>query len=471
MNIIYPDYAFATGMQIVLFIVNVTATTLSYYWGANILLLFFGKQVSLGQKLLFSTISAFLLHLLFTYGIAFVSGIVVHDTGKLYIGIFENITKTMNPLSYLILYYLGIRILKMSKYQSLYITQLLYVYYICCWLLVKIAGEFIFIKIADPRGWNYLRDMLAIICGTALTYLLYKLIVYLVNKHKVFLTFPDNIVIRSTRSEIAKNFCISCIVYAAVMTSLYLPAEGYEFVYMLLILLSYLVISVSYAYNRIYKEQIANKDAHIAAQSQSIEEFRGIKHDFNNILQTYSGYLELEEYSGLKQYHKTMLATMAASATSLELSQRMPENPALFSLLDAKHKLALEKHVDFQISLPALMNDVGMDIFDFCRIMAILLDNAIEEAMLTDTQSVQLTCQSKRDRSLLFILSNDTVSSADIEKMFLPGYTTKPDHMGQGLFQVRETLNRYGNCTFNITNYANRFTAYLEVKVGEKALP
>lgn len=462
---VYPDFAFSTITQIVLFFINVLVTTLSYLWGANIILLIYQKKVTFGQKLLYGVISAFFLHLIIAYGIAFLNGVVIHHLGRLSIGVFQNVTKIMNPFSYLIMYLLGRHLLKLSKYQSMHIMRLLYVYSICCFFLLKISGKFIFPNIPDPRGWNYLRDILTLISGTILTYILYQIVTHFTKKYKLHLEFPDNLVIADTRRELLKNFALSSIVYGIVMIFLYFPTtKGYEYLYLFLLLLGYLVINLLTEYIKVFQTQLGNKDAHIAVLTDSIGEFDGIKHDFNNILLTYSGYLDIEDYGNLKQYHKTVINTIVSSETNLSISQRMPEHPAFFALINAKLKLAQKKNIRFQFDVACSMEQLQMDALDFCRILGILIDNAIEEAEKTTIRHVEFVGQQKPNGDRLLILSNDTATAVNTEQIFISGYTTKPNHMGQGMTQVREILHRYGNCTLNITYYQKRFTAYFEIK-------
>lgn len=110
------------------------------------------------------------------------------------------------------------------------------------------------------------------------------------------------------------------------------------------------------------------------------------------------------------------------------------------------------------------MSDVYIDSLDFNRVMSIFLDNAIEAASVTDQKSVSLVVQRKRDKSKLFILSNDTIEPDNTKDIFSSGYTTKRGHAGQGLVMVRSILNKYGNVTLNLTCYDNRFTVYFDLK-------
>lgn len=467
---IYPDFAFYTTTQVVLFFVNCLATTLSYYWGVNIIIQVYQRNVTFKQKLLFSIISAILLNILVIYGIAWLNGIA-NQTGQLYIGIFQNLTKIMSPVAYIILYMLGIRILKLSRFKSLKIMQISYIYYVCCNLLLRIAGKLIFPRVSDVRGWNYLRDILAILSGTFITYIFYRIILHAIDKYKLLVDFPDNIVVKSVSNEFIKNFGICCVFYACVTVSYYYPyLDGVHLIYIFLICVSFLVIEIAIDYNKIHKANLINKEEHLVALNHYVEEFRGVKHDINNILQTYTGYINLQDIKKLSKYHQKVVSTIVATGTNVDISQRMAETPPFFSLVMRKLEKAKECGVIFQVLLPFSMKDVYIDILDFNRIIAILLDNAIEASTQTISKHVSLTSQTKPDGSKLFIISNDTIADVEVEELFETGFTTKEGHMGQGLPQIRNILHKYGNSTFNLSCYKGSFTAYLELKPSSKPM-
>lgn len=464
MNITYPDFAFALPTQIILFFINMIVTTMTYYWGANLLLQRDEQRFNFKRKICFSGISAILLHILITYGVSFINGWMT-QVYRLDIGPFEIITKTMSPFAYFILYWLGIRILRLSPTRSIRMMQFAYIYYVCCTLTTKVTSQTFFPRLADPRGWNYLRDIYSLLLGSVLIYLLYRMVNYAAERLKFGITFSDNMTVRNIPVELIKNFFICCMIYG-IVTAVYYH-QGLDSLHCLLALLflfSYLVISVLREYIKINQQNLNNRDEHITALNQSAEEFRGVKHDFNNILQTYSGYLTIKAYDQLNHYHQKMVGMTVSAENYLDLSQRIPEHPSFFSLLMKKLDYARKLNTSLEIMGICNMQQVPMDELDFCRIMSILLDNAIEEAQHTEQKKIGLSAQKKPDGSILLILSNDTSTNIEVEEIFVSGYTTKADHSGQGLPQIRRILSKYGNCTLNITCYKQTFTAYLEIK-------
>lgn len=460
----YPDFAFKTNTQIVLFFVVSLCNVLCYYWGANIILEAYQKQISFMRKLSFSIICAVGLNILLIYGVSLINGLIKR-TSFLDIGELYNLTRIINPLAYIILYLLGIYLFGLSSYKSIKIMRLLYIYFICCSIFAIIISMGLFPNKVDVRGWNYLRDILSISIGTILAYFLYKLFEKSINRIKFLVTISDNIIVKSLRIEVLKNFLICFSIYLTIVGGSYIVELNiYHYIFLFFLLVGLIILGFYNDYNKMNEAKLMNKDEHILTLNNSIDEFRGIKHDFNNILQTYSGYLTIKDYKKLEEYHRKMIRTTLSSSVGLDISQRVDENPTFFSLLVKKINKSKEKNVILKIVLSCSMKEVYMNNMDFCNVMSIFLDNAIEEAEKTESRQVNFSSQLKPDGGKLFILSNETKEVIDTDDIFLPEFTTKLGYISQGLARARDILHSYGNSMLNITCYKGILTVYLELK-------
>lgn len=459
----YPDFAFYPSTQLLLFFINCFFTSLNYYYGANIILKIYQKDCELKYKILYSIIAAIFFNVLITYAASFLEGLI-YKTETWPTGFLTTITKIITPFSYFILYYIGIKLLSLTSYKSMKITKLSYIYYVCCASILRILREMFFNYGNDPRGFNYLNDIFLILTGAIATYIVYKLSSKFIEKNMLKINFTDNIIVDNIKTEHIKNFISCFFVYIFILIG-YLTDRNFDYyILIFIILVEYLYMIINLDYIEIYKRNMDNKEEYILALNQSIEEFRGIKHDFNNILQTYSGYLVIENYERLKSYHEKVVSTTISAGEKLDISCRMAENPSFFSLLINKLQLCEKKDIKTSVSLMSDFHDVYMNELDFNRVIAILLDNAIEACEDAESRHINFAVQTKVDESKLIILSNDTKEDVNIEKIFENGFTTKSNHLGHGLKQVRSIIHQYGNVTFNVTFYKNIFTVYLELK-------
>lgn len=445
-----------------LFFTNCLITSFSYYLGVNLVMPIYGKKISFKRKCIFSILFAMLfMGSIYTIGLA--REISAPDQ-RVFFEMIEPLFRVILPFSYIILYYLGIQILKLSAYRSLKIMQLLYLYCLCCSLILRIARYSLFPPITDPRGFNYLKEIYVLLSGTLMIYIFYKIVYSRIHKYKGNVYFSDNIVVKNLWWEMLRNLAVCCFFYGIYIVNRYPKTDVLHYIYLLIIFAGYMYVSILKEFNAIFQGRLLNKREHIAELNQSLSDFRGIKHDWNNILQTYSGYLDIGNLVKLKKYHQSVVRTVVQVGVRMDLSLKHLENPTFFALLKNKCDLARKMDVTLQFQLLCGMENTYIEELDFNRVMANLLDNAIEAAEQTSSKLVSLTGRKKSDQSLLFILTNDVAADIDTEKVFASGFTTKTGHAGYGLSQVQSILHKYGNSTFYIDCYMKRFNVYLELK-------
>lgn len=469
---VYPDFAFYPVTKIILIIIHCIVVIVAYYWGADIILHIYQKNVTFTRKLLFSFLSAIILNILVVYGAAYVSNCptyairVFTDSSVLNAGsIIFKLFAIINPFSYFIMYWLGLHVLQLPRYKSVKIMQLFYNYCVF-WVLITITiCNNCFPVTNDLRGWNYLRDIFSLLCGIPIGYLIIRLAQYVVRRAKLYMDYADNTVISNLTQEKCKNFLLCVVFYVIVECFLNYPLnDGMHFVFLSIFGCCYVAVMIVTDYANMSKKKLLNKEEDIMALNQSIDEFRGIKHDFFNILQTYSGYLEIEDYHKLAAYHQKVTSATAHVSTRLELSERLAENPAFFSLLFQKIDITQKEEIMMNVALLCDMCEINMDEIEFCQIMSILLDNAIEAAMETVSKRIDISSLEKTDGSKLIIISNDILTDINIDKVFISGYTTKKGHEGQGLAVVRNIIDNCELSTISVASQKKCFTVYLEIK-------
>jgi len=286
---------------------------------------------------------------------------------------------------------------------------------------------------------------------------------YIIRRGRLSFNFVENIFI-DKKKEILLFFLRASFAFVVRFTlPLILEEQALAFALALLILILFIIICVFIDTTASYRHTISNHEVHISALFKGIEELRGIKHDFNNILHTYSGYLELKEYERLKRYHASLVSATSHAGSAMELAQKMQENPAVVTLLISKFEYAESKNVNLRVSLRCGLDNLYIDNMDITRILASLLDNAIEAADGSEQRKVFVTMESKSKNSKLIIITNSTVSVVEPNTLYT-GRTTKPGHEGLGLSVIRKTLAKYGNCTFQMKYYNKEFSTYVELK-------
>lgn len=216
---------------------------------------------------------------------------------------------------------------------------------------------------------------------------------------------------------------------------------------------SVLVLVALSLYNTIKSQELEAKKQEVAFQklynstlSDLNDTLRGFKHDFNNIVQVMSGYLELENYEGLKQFF-SQLQTEARTVNNIApLNSYVKDNPAIYGLLLAKLSYAEILDIRFEIDVSAQISIGTVKIYDFCKVLGILIDNALEAASESSKKYAQLTINQVTSKNILEIHIRNTYGNpVEIHNIFTNGFTTKQNHSGFGLWEVQKIMSKYKN--------------------------
>jgi pimeloyl-ACP methyl ester carboxylesterase len=175
-----------------------------------------------------------------------------------------------------------------------------------------------------------------------------------------------------------------------------------------------------------------------------ISSVQSLRHDFSNHIQVVHGLLKLEKADKALEY----LSSLFKEIHSIEPIKYDKSNPGLFVLLQTK-KLVAENHnidIHFDISNDAFNSISTMDII---KILSNLIDNAIDATteLPEDERKIKIVCKADSTH-YLFKISNTGLKIKNVDQVFKSGYSTKKpkkgELRGQGLFIVKEVVNKYG---------------------------
>ncbi len=195
------------------------------------------------------------------------------------------------------------------------------------------------------------------------------------------------------------------------------------------------------------------------------DELHSFRHDFSNIMCTISGYIQVNDLDGLKQYYSEIQKDINKVNTLSSLNPDIINNPAIFILISSKYSKALEENIEMNINIFLDLNTLNMKIYEFTRILGILLDNSIEAAKECDEKmiNIEIRKDTNRNRQLLIIENTYNDKEIDTEKIFEKKYSTKEGNSGLGLWEVRQILKRNNNLNLFTTKNDIFFKQQLEM--------
>lgn len=174
------------------------------------------------------------------------------------------------------------------------------------------------------------------------------------------------------------------------------------------------------------------------------EEIRSFRHDYRNILSTMQCYIDEENLDELKQYfHKSILNNTAIlSDDGFYLGKlHQLEDTAVKSLLYTKLITVFNREINLELEIAEPIPALPLESLTLCRILGILLDNAIEAATESPEKKLRISVVST-ETAVIFTITNSTLPfSVPVSRLLQKGYSSKAGHEGIGLSTVIELLD------------------------------
>ena len=284
-------------------------------------------------------------------------------------------------------------------------------------------------------------------------YLLTIIFIYILKNIRLKLIIIDNINKHNT-SIIVLNLIVGLItlITQAILTYYYLNILPLSItVINFILLLCYFSISF-YSLNRIMKLQITtenleNAENYNSTLSYLYDNVKAFKHDFDNMVFIIGGYIENNDINGLKTYYKNLEKDCERVNGLALLNPELINNSGIYNLLMSKYKKANDYKVEIHLEYFFDLQKLKMPIYEFSRILGILLDNAIEAAKESNEKQVNILFRDSQRNHTQIITIENSYSNKDVDTsaIFEKGKTSKPNHTGMGLWEVNQILRRNNN--------------------------
>ena len=236
-------------------------------------------------------------------------------------------------------------------------------------------------------------------------------------------------------------------------------------------LIAYFAVSI-YSIINSSKLAVTTRDlenAQCTVQTTKIlhDQVRSFKHDFDNIVNIIGGYVVSEDMEGLKRYYNQLLEECHKTNNLYALSPDVINHPAIYHMLATKYYEANQKNVQINLDVFLDLNEIEkrMKIYDFTRILGILLDNAIEAATECDDKIINVTFRKNLSNDMILVIIQNTYKNKDVntEEIYQKGISSKENHSGLGLWKVRQILMHNNNLNLFTTKNDEFFTQQFEI--------
>lgn len=171
------------------------------------------------------------------------------------------------------------------------------------------------------------------------------------------------------------------------------------------------------------------------------------------------------DMEGLKKYYSQLQSDCQKVNNLYLLNPSIVNNDGIYNLITKKYQDADNKNIKVNMSFLLDLKTLNMPIYEFARILGILLDNAIEASSETKEKIINLTFRNdfKSSRQLVVIENTFNDNNLDTEQIYEKGTSSKENHTGLGLWTVRKIIKKHNNINLFTSKQNNFFSQQLEI--------
>lgn len=208
-----------------------------------------------------------------------------------------------------------------------------------------------------------------------------------------------------------------------------------------------------------YQEQEAQMREVLDGEQALIRQLRTQRHDFINHLQVVYALIQMKDYDQAENYVEQMYSDIQSVG-----QQMRTKCAAVNALLAAKSVQAEKRGVRMSMTIRTDLEVLPIQEWEVCRILANLLDNAMDAVADALEPVVELTLWEDVLGLHLKVFNNGTPIPEELEEtIYQPGFTTKGERgTGMGLYIVKSTVEDHGgSIELNSRQEGTTFTLYL----------
>lgn len=216
-----------------------------------------------------------------------------------------------------------------------------------------------------------------------------------------------------------------------------------------------------------YKErELENLKEYTKNLEKVYTDMRKFRHDYINIISSMAGFIEDRDIDGLAEHFNKNIYPLNNKMNNNNYKLGLLKNierSEIKGLISSKIIHAQELGIEVGIDIVDSIDNIKMDIIDFTRSIGIIIDNAVEAAIVSENKILNIAFINK-NKSIIVVVENTFPSELPpIYKMFRYGFSTKGDNRGIGLSNLREITNKYKNVSLETIVKEDKFVQNLTI--------
>ena len=326
--------------------------------------------------------------------------------------------------------------------------------------VVLIATKMLSLEIIDK---NLIVKILFSIVTVALPYG----ILSIKRVNKTIKKFIDNLN-RPVITSIVFIFCLLFIAMISYKAINNLSTKKYVdsvFLLMFFIFLVYLII-----YNKYMVVKEVNKTEELldmmTIYEKRIDEDRIIRHEMLNNLLTLKSFKDKNS----EEFDKTLddfIMTCSNKSVGVKNIYKLPSG--LKGIVYYKMNIAGEKKINYSVNISKQVNiklekESYKEYVSLCKILGIIIDNAIEASEKTKDKLLIIDAYNEKDGIVIEVTNSCKEKDIDVSSLYRKGYSSKGNNRGFGLYIARMLLKNSKHLKMEQVCVNNLFTTKIIIK-------
>ncbi|WBO90447.1 GHKL domain-containing protein [Bacillus tropicus] len=232
-----------------------------------------------------------------------------------------------------------------------------------------------------------------------------------------------------------------------------------------LLLLIIVLISSHLSKEKLREEHEKRLDKELLDYVEKLEdmhdELASFRHDYMNVLLSLEEGIRTKNVKEIEQVYYDVVAPTLKSINDHELDIAKLSRihiPEVRSVLRAKVGTAQQQQIKVMLDIPENIERVSMTIISFIRIISVLVDNAIEEAVQSEEKILQIAFFEMNARQYFIVRNSSKGEAIDLQKIYEKNHSSKEGARGYGLFSLKRIINKTNNATLETTYVSPYFT-------------
>ncbi|MBH5320093.1 GHKL domain-containing protein [Paenibacillus sp. GSMTC-2017] len=188
------------------------------------------------------------------------------------------------------------------------------------------------------------------------------------------------------------------------------------------------------------------------------------RQDYMDTLLTMSEYIQGKDIGRLQSYFEQKIIPISYDMQSNDFKLTALHNVKLQELkgiLSSKLIKAQELKIDTVLEASEPIETVHMESVQLCRCLGILLDNAIEEAVLCEAPTLKVALIKYEHSELIIVANSCREGEVPLYKLFEKGFSTKGSNRGLGLSNLKEIISQFQGVTLDTQSNKGEFVQLL----------